>query len=64
MPLTRSRYDDDFDDEPRFRRSSRIRCSDRTCGALDCPSCYPDDDFKDDDEEEDDKKKSKDEDEE
>lgn len=28
-------------DEREPKRKSYLRCSDRMCGALDCPTCYP-----------------------
>jgi hypothetical protein len=31
-------HDDDDRPEPKKRYH---RCKDRTCGALDCPTCYP-----------------------
>lgn len=35
------RHDQDFDERPTPKRKSYMRCHDRTCGALDCPTCYP-----------------------
>ena len=32
--------DEDDDSRPEPKRKF-YRCGDRTCGALDCPSCYP-----------------------
>jgi len=42
----RPRHEDDdcFDereDEDRPRKKNYVSCKDRTCGALDCPSCFP-----------------------
>ena len=32
----------DYEESPKKRRP-KYYCKDRTCGALDCRSCYPDD---------------------
>lgn len=34
------RHDQDFDERPP-KRKHYMRCHDRMCGALDCPTCYP-----------------------
>lgn len=31
----------DHDDEPSLFRKRQISCSDRMCGAVDCPNCHP-----------------------
>ena len=33
--------EDEPEDRPVRRKRNLIRCSDRTCGALDCPHCHP-----------------------
>ena len=40
--------EDEPEDRPMRRKRNLIRCSDRTCGALDCPHCHPESKLEDD----------------
>jgi len=39
--MSEYKLSDDEREEFRERKPKYIRCSDRMCGALDCPTCHP-----------------------